>query len=87
MVQSILVSGKPHVGTDRLVHVLKAFRQHLLALGAEVRFGAKVDDLLLERGKLAGVRLAGEWVWFRVPTYVAGSPAWATCTPWLEALH
>ncbi len=27
--QSVLVSGKPHLGTDRLVRILKAFRQGL----------------------------------------------------------
>ena len=57
--QGILVSGKPHLGTDRLVRLLKAFRQHLVGLGAEVRFGARVEDLLLEGGRVAGVRLAG----------------------------
>lgn len=57
--QSILVSGKPHLGTDRLVKILKGFRQHLEARGAEVRFGCEVEDLLLEGGQVAGVRLAG----------------------------
>jgi hypothetical protein len=59
--QSVLVSGKPHLGTDRLVRILKAFRQHLGALGCEIRFGARVEDLLVgPGGKAAGVRLAGE---------------------------
>ena len=58
--QSVLVSGKPHLGTDRLVRILKAFRQHLGALGCEIRFGARVEDLLVgPGGKAAGVRLAG----------------------------
>lgn len=30
---SILMDGKPHVGTDRLIHILRSFRQHLSALG------------------------------------------------------
>lgn len=58
--QSILVAGKPHLGTDRLVRMLKLFREHLIAWGAEVRFGATVDDLLMQGGRLVGVRLAGE---------------------------
>ncbi len=33
---NILIDGKPHVGTDRLIHILRAFRQHLQNLG--VRF-------------------------------------------------
>ena len=35
--QSVLVAGKPHLGTDRLVRILKAFRAHLIALGVHVR--------------------------------------------------
>lgn len=31
--ESILVDGKPHLGTDRLVPLLRCFRQHLLGLG------------------------------------------------------
>ena len=55
----MLVAGKPHLGTDRLVRILKSFRQHLTALGCELRFGAKVDDLVLSGRRIAGVRLAG----------------------------
>jgi uncharacterized protein len=57
----ILVSGKPHLGTDRLVALCKAFRQRLTDLGAQVRFGAFVDEIVVEStaaGKRArGVRL------------------------------
>ena len=31
--EGILVNGKPHLGTDRLVPLLRNFRQHLQALG------------------------------------------------------
>lgn len=31
--EGILVNGKPHLGTDRLVPLLRNFRQHLLKLG------------------------------------------------------
>jgi uncharacterized FAD-dependent dehydrogenase len=55
----ILISGKPHLGTDRLVRLLVAFRGRLAALGAEVSFGARVEGLLVEGGRVAGVRLAG----------------------------
>lgn len=57
--QDILISGKPHLGTDRLVLLLRAFRQRLAALGADVCFGAAMADLLVERGRVCGVRLRG----------------------------
>lgn len=31
--ESILVDGKPHLGTDRLIPLLRNFRQHLESLG------------------------------------------------------
>jgi len=58
--EGILVTGKPHLGTDRMVRILRAFREHLVGLGAEVRFGACVEDVLVGAdGRAAGVRLAG----------------------------
>ena len=40
---SILVDAKPHIGTDRLVVVLRNIRKHLLEHGATLRYRAKVD--------------------------------------------
>lgn len=34
---NILVDGKPHLGTDRLVPLIRNFRQHLLKLGVRTR--------------------------------------------------
>lgn len=34
-------------------------REHLISLGCEVRFGSKVEDVVVQGGRLAGVRLAG----------------------------
>lgn len=36
--KSILVNGKPHLGTDRLVPLLRNFRQHLQQLGVSQFF-------------------------------------------------
>ncbi|KAG2425705.1 hypothetical protein HXX76_013547 [Chlamydomonas incerta] len=55
--ESILVAGKPHLGTDALVRILKRFRAHLQAAGVEVRFGAQVKELVVQRGRCEGVRL------------------------------
>ena len=56
---SILVDAKPHIGTDRLVVVLRNIRKHLLEHGATLRFRAKVTDLVVRAdGALAGLRLA-----------------------------
>ncbi|MBI5015131.1 MAG: hypothetical protein HZB55_06515 [Deltaproteobacteria bacterium] len=51
----ILFEARPHLGTDRLRSVVQGLRRVLLAAGAEVRFGAKVERLVLEGGRAVGV--------------------------------
>lgn len=56
--KGILVNGKPHLGTDRLIPLLQNFRQHLQELGVTIEFGKRVDDLLIEDGHAVGVRVS-----------------------------
>jgi len=44
----ILVDGKPHLGTDRLILLLKAFRAELERIGATLRFSTRVERLQLK---------------------------------------
>ena len=55
----ILVSAKPHIGTDNLRLVVPALRARIFAAGGEVRFGQRVSDLLVEAGRVRGVAVAG----------------------------
>ncbi|KAF0922749.1 hypothetical protein E2562_001138 [Oryza meyeriana var. granulata] len=52
---NILVDGKPHLGTDKLVPLLRNFRHHLKELGVTIRFNTRVDDLVVEGRKVKGV--------------------------------
>uniref|UniRef100_A0A0E0L2I2 FAD-binding domain-containing protein n=1 Tax=Oryza punctata TaxID=4537 RepID=A0A0E0L2I2_ORYPU len=52
---NILVDGKPHLGTDKLVPLLRNFRHHLKELGVNIRFNTRVDDLVVEGGQVKGV--------------------------------
>jgi hypothetical protein len=55
----ILVDGRPHLGTDRLVALLKAFRQALTDMGCELRFDTRVTELVVgENNHIQGVRTA-----------------------------
>ena len=60
LLQDILVAGKPHLGTDRLVRILRRFREHLLALGVQVHFGACATDFAIQNSRVTGVQLRGE---------------------------
>jgi hypothetical protein len=44
----ILLLGKPHLGTDRLVKILKNLRDHLEANGVVFHFGTRVEDIELD---------------------------------------
>ncbi len=55
--ERILVDARPHLGTDKLVALCKAFRAALIELGCEVRFGAFVQDLELVDGRVRAVVL------------------------------
>jgi len=47
----ILINNKPHLGTDRLVRLLKCVRAFLLAKGVKFCFDTKVKDILLSSAR------------------------------------
>lgn len=57
--EDILIDAKPHVGTDFLHTVLQNLRRELTALGADIRFETRLEDLRIENGALAGVEVSG----------------------------
>ena len=82
---SILVDAKPHIGTDRLVVVLRNVRKHLLEHGATLRYRAKVTDIRTRPdGALAGLTLgSGEDVPADVAIFALGHSARDT----MDMLH
>ena len=55
----ILVTNKPHLGSERLPQIIQAMRAELLAAGCEILFETRVEGLWVEGGELKGVHLAG----------------------------
>ncbi len=53
--ERILVDAHPHIGSNLLPNVVKAMRESIRAAGGEVRFQARVTDLLIENGRARGV--------------------------------
>ncbi len=53
--EDILYSGTPHIGTDKLVDVVKNMRKEIISLGGEVIFGAKLCDIVAYNGFIQGV--------------------------------
>ena len=53
---NILVKGKPHIGTDKLIKVLRSIRNEILSLGGIINFETRVDDIIIKSGKIIGVK-------------------------------
>ena len=51
----ILVDAHPHIGTDRLPQVIRGMRNTILRCGGEVRFGTRVESLVLDGNRVTGV--------------------------------
>ena len=53
--QEILINAKPHIGTDKLVHVVKSMREEIIRLGGEVHFGARMTNLIKKNGAVCAL--------------------------------
>lgn len=56
----ILTSAKPHVGTDKLRKVIENFRGELLKHDCDIRFGAKLTDIIVHDGRIEGIVINGK---------------------------
>jgi len=55
--EEILYVSKPHIGTYKLVSMVEKMRANIIALGGEIRFSSRVDQLHIHEGQLTGVTL------------------------------
>ncbi len=53
--ENILVDAHPHIGSDKLPHVIQAMRETILRCGGEVHFHTRVTQLCLDGDTVAGV--------------------------------
>ena len=55
--EDILVQAHPHLGTDKLVRIVKRMREYLIERGVEVRFETKVTRVLVKEGAVCGLEV------------------------------
>ncbi len=55
--KQIIVDAHPHIGTDRLIRLVRNMRHALESLGVDYRFGARVDDFVLQREQGGGLSI------------------------------
>src|SRR5690606_3029219 len=54
--EDILVDARPHIGTNKLPHIIEDMRNTILEFGGEIRFDCRVDDILVDFGQVKAVR-------------------------------
>jgi len=54
----ILYDAHPHIGTNKLPHIITAMREQIIACGGEVHFDKKVVDIILDGDELRSVKTA-----------------------------
>jgi uncharacterized protein len=58
----ILIDAEPHLGSDILKELVPELRNRIIALGGDVRFGARLDLIEIENGCVRGAVISGEQI-------------------------
>ncbi|HEY4309828.1 MAG TPA: NAD(P)-binding protein [Pirellulales bacterium] len=58
----ILYEHRPHLGSNRLPAVVKAWRQSIIAAGGEIRFACRLEDLDLDGTRLRGIHTSSGYI-------------------------
>ena len=54
----ILYDAHPHIGTNKLPKIISAIREQIIACGGEVLFEKKLVDIVLDGGRISGLKTA-----------------------------
>ncbi len=55
--ESIVTFAKPHIGTDRLVLLLRKMRAEIERLGGKIHFSTALEDIEIRQGKITAIKL------------------------------
>ena len=61
--EDILIDARPHIGTNKLPGIITAIRETIQNAGGEVHFDTKVTELVVEFGKIKGVKTSNGETW------------------------
>jgi uncharacterized FAD-dependent dehydrogenase len=54
--ENVLYDAHPHIGTNKLPHIITAMREQIEACGGEVHFNTKLTDIVLDGDKVKGIK-------------------------------
>jgi uncharacterized protein len=72
---SVVYEYRPHLGSNRLPAVVKALRRRIQAMGGEVRFCCRVEDLDIADGRLRGLQTSSGYIRTEVALLAIGHSA------------
>jgi len=75
----ILYTAHPHIGTFKLVKVVEAMRERIIALGGEIRFEQRVTELLLAPDSAPALAPGQRLLGLRVQDLRSGQPYEMAC--------
>jgi len=61
--EDILIDARPHIGTNKLPGIITEIREMIQNAGGEVHFDTKVTELIVEFGKIKGVKTGYGETW------------------------
>lgn len=69
--EEILISAKPHIGTDKLKETIINIRNEIISFGGEFLFNTTLTDLIINNNKIVGVKTINNGVYSSVETQIA----------------
>ncbi len=61
--RDILVDAHPHIGTNKLPHIITAMREEIIKWGGQVHFDSKLTDISVENNEITAIQInRGDWI-------------------------
>ncbi|MBO4828097.1 MAG: NAD(P)-binding protein [Fibrobacter sp.] len=55
--ESVITFAKPHIGTDKLVLMLRQIRAEIVRLGGHIHFNTSLEDIEIKDGRICAIKL------------------------------
>jgi uncharacterized FAD-dependent dehydrogenase len=55
--ESVVTFAKPHIGTDKLVLMLRQIRAEIVRLGGKIHFSTSLEDIEIKDGRICAIKL------------------------------
>jgi len=55
--QDIMIDARPHIGTNKLPHIISSIKETILNAGGEVMFDSQMTDIITEFGQVKGIEV------------------------------